>query len=159
MKNYKFYFGILVAILSLEVSIAQPYYKIINKVSSKALDVAGGKIDNGTSIIQWEFNGGNNQKWEFKEDGDYVQIINRATGKCVDVEGGKQENGTKIIQWENNKGNNQLWEISQDDKGFYRIISKATGKALSISDPSNQQIIQTSVSSNSYQLWEIIEVQ
>ncbi len=158
MKTYKFYFAMLVAILSLDVSIAQNYYKIINKSSSKALDVENGKFDNGTPIIQWEFKGGYNQIWEFRENGDYVQIINRATGKCIDVEGGNQDDGTRIIQWENNTGNNQLWEISQDEKGFYRIISKATGKALSISGPSNKQVIQVSVGNNSYQLWEITEV-
>ncbi|MCS6989674.1 MAG: RICIN domain-containing protein [Chloroherpetonaceae bacterium] len=135
------------------------YYKIINKATSKCIDVSGGKVDNGTPIIQWEFKGSNNQLWEFKEENGYVQIINKGTGKCIDVEGAKQDDGTKIIQWENNKGNNQFWEVTQDEKGFYRFVSKATGKALSVSGPSDPQLIQMSVSNNSYQLWEIHEVQ
>lgn len=162
MKNIKLCLGLLTLVVAMQFfynDCYAQYYKIINKATSKCIDVSGGKVDNGTPIIQWEFKGGNNQLWEFKEDNGYVQIINKGTGKCIDVEGAKMADGTPIIQWENNKGNNQLWEVTQDEKGFYRFISKATGKALSVADPSKPQLIQATVSNNPYQLWEIHEVQ
>lgn len=61
MKRFVF-IGVLLALfiflLSSEGTNAQ-FYKIINKASSKAIDVKGSKPDNGTEIIQWEFNKGN----------------------------------------------------------------------------------------------------
>ncbi len=162
MKNRNLFLGSFLLALTLFVALDDShaqYYKIINKATSKCIDVSNGKVDNGTPIIQWEYKGSNNQLWEFREDNGFIQIINKGTGKCIDVEGGKQDDGTKLIQWENNKGNNQLWEATQDEKGFFRFVSKATGKALSVSSPADPQLIQMSVSNNSYQLWEVQEVQ
>jgi len=160
LKRFVF-IGVLLALfiflLSSEGTNAQ-FYKIINKASSKAIDVKGSKPDNGTEIIQWEFNKGNNQLWEFEEVGNFVRIINKATGKCLDVEGGKSDNGVRIIQWEAGKGNNQLWELERDEKGFFKIISKATSKALTVEGASNEngaRIIQWEVNNGNNQLWEI----
>ena len=38
-------------------------YRILAKHSGKCLDVAGKRLDNGTSVIQWSYQGGDNQKW------------------------------------------------------------------------------------------------
>lgn len=159
------FFGIVAVALvfATETASAQFYtsgqfYKIINKASSKALDVSGSKADNGVQIIQWDFKKSNNQLWEFVRVGNFYQIVNKATGKCLDVEGAKPNNGARIIQWESNKGNNQLWEFQRDEKGFYRIISKATSKALTVEDnavENGARIVQWEVNDGNNQLWEI----
>ena len=40
---------------------------IIFTFCGKVLDCCQASKDNGTKIIQWEFNGGSNQKWELKK--------------------------------------------------------------------------------------------
>ncbi len=54
------FFAMSVFVLCSQRANAQ-FYKIVNKASSKVIDASGSKPDNGTEIIQWEFNKGNNQ--------------------------------------------------------------------------------------------------
>ena len=40
-------------------------YRIMSVNSCKVLDVSGASTDDGAQIIQYEWNGGDNQKWSF----------------------------------------------------------------------------------------------
>jgi elongation factor Tu len=66
-------------------------YKLIAKHSGKCLDVIGGPgaVANGVRVQQYDYLGGDNQKWRLVpvEDG-YYQLIAKHSGKCLDVIGG-----------------------------------------------------------------------
>jgi hypothetical protein len=76
------------------------------------LDVWNWSQDNGTKVIQWDCNGGDNQLWRLVPVGDYDEIVAKHSGKCLDVWNWSQDNGTKVIQWECHGGDNQLWRRS-----------------------------------------------
>jgi elongation factor Tu len=40
------------------------YYKLVAKHSGKVLDVAGISSANGAKLHQWDYVGGDNQKWK-----------------------------------------------------------------------------------------------
>lgn len=88
------------------------FYVIIAKHSGKCLDVRGISTDKGANIIQYDYWGGDNQKWKLEPVGDgYYRIIAKHSGKCLDVGGISTDNGAKIIQWDYRGGDNQKWKL------------------------------------------------
>jgi endoglucanase len=134
------------------------YYSIVNRNSGKALDVNGSSINNGTSIIQWDYYGGNNQQWQIVDNGaGYSQILNRNSGKALDINGASLDDGAALIQWTYYGGNNQQWSIIDNGGGYRRVINRNSGKALDVlnkSTANGANIIQWSFWGGSNQQWK-----
>ncbi|MCA1848256.1 MAG: RICIN domain-containing protein, partial [Actinobacteria bacterium] len=80
--------------------------------SGKVLDVSNGSTENGAPIIQWDWHGGNNQRfWIDDVGGDRFALRSLHSGKVLDVSGWSTDHGAPIIQWDWHGGNNQLWQI------------------------------------------------
>jgi len=134
-------------------------YKLINRNSGKALDIAWGSSDNGANILQYTYNGYNNQKWYLEPTGDgYYVIKSVATGKVVDVSGKSTANGGDVIQWQSNGGWNQQWKIVAVDGGYYKLINRHSGKAIDVNGRStadNADVIQWDDNGGWNQHWKI----
>lgn len=120
------------------VSIEEGVYYLKNVNSGKYLDVSANSSLNGTNIQQWEFIGGNAQKFKFVSDGNgYYTIYTGSTGfnGCVDVDYGNYENGTNIQQWAASGADNQKFGIVQVGDA-YVITTKVTNgnSCLDVSD-------------------------
>jgi hypothetical protein len=77
------------------------------------LDVEGASAADGARIIQWEPNGGANQRWRFEPVGqNRFRIVSVATGKVLDVQSASPANGAQLIQWPWNGGPNQQWTLN-----------------------------------------------
>ncbi|WP_081837509.1 RICIN domain-containing protein [Xanthobacter sp. 91] len=75
--------------------------------SNLCLDVKGGlDQSNGTSIIVFPCNGGDNQSFTFMGDGTI-----RAGRRCVDISGGAARAGDRVIIYSCNGGANQQWRV------------------------------------------------
>jgi hypothetical protein len=112
-------------------------YKIISKHSGKALDVNGGSsaTANGINVHQWEYSGGENQKWQIEEvESGFYKIVAKHSGKALDVSGGASAtaNGKNVQQWEYVGAENQKWAIEEVENGYYKVIAKHSGKALDV---------------------------
>ena len=133
-------------------------YSIISKNSGKSLDVYYGNSDNGTNILQYTYNGYNNQKWYLqKQSNGYYIIRSYATGKVLDVADWSTSNGGNVHQWEYVGGANQEWSIEYVD-GYYKIINRHSGLALDVSDVStadNANVHQWEYVGGANQLWSI----
>lgn len=136
-------------------------YMLRSKNSRKALDLYWGSPDNGANVLQYTYNGYNNQKWYLKKlDNGYYVIENYASGKVLDVEGVSCNNGANVQQWQYGGGANQEWSIIRVDD-CWKIINRNSGKALDVSGISsedNANIIQWDYNGQANQLWEIIPV-
>lgn len=136
-------------------------YMLRSKNSGKALDLYWGSSDNGANVLQYTYNGYNNQKWYLKKlDNGYYVIENYASGKVLDVEGVSCNNGANVQQWQYGGGANQEWSIIRVDD-CWKIINRNSGKALDVSGISsedNANIIQWDYNGQANQLWEIIPV-
>ncbi len=134
-------------------------YKLINRNSGKALDIAWGSQDNGANVLQYTYNGYNNQKWYLEPTGDgYYYIKSVATGKVVDVSGKSKSNGGDVIQWQKNNGANQQWKIESTGDGYYKLINRNSGLALDVSGRTtadNGDVIQWSYNGGWNQQWKI----
>jgi hypothetical protein len=103
------------------------------KHSGKVLDVEGVSTANGAKIQQWDYLGGDNQKWRLESvGGGYYRIVAQHSGKVLDVAGISTANGARIQQWDWLGGDNQKWKLEALDDGHYKIVAKHSGKVLDV---------------------------
>lgn len=135
------------------------YYKVMNRNSSKALDVNGGSTSNGGNIIQWDYSGGANQQWTITSTGDgYFSVINKNSNKALDVNGASVAAGTGIIQWDYSGGANQQWRIYDIGFGYYKLYNKNSMQSLDVNGGSQSNgtpIIQWYWNAGANQQWAI----
>jgi hypothetical protein len=80
--------------------------------SGLCLDVEGISTANGARIIQWDYWGGDNQKFRPEPTGDgYCKLVAKHSGKVLDVSGLSTGNGAAVIQWDWWGGQNQQWRL------------------------------------------------
>jgi hypothetical protein len=95
------------------------YYVMTNLQNTLVLDNPGSSTTEGTPMIQWPFNNGENQKWEIvfwgydSNNKKIYQIINKKSNMLLDVEYPALDNNTRIIQWNSNGGVNQKWYFEE----------------------------------------------
>ncbi|RCX08491.1 YVTN family beta-propeller protein [Anaerobacterium chartisolvens] len=135
--------------------------KLINRTSGKALDVPGGSTANGTQMIQWTDNGGNNQKWSIIADSSnrYYYIQSYVSKKNLDNYGSQVE-GAPINQYDQSGSSNQQWSMVDLGGGYYRFVNRTSGKALDNggSTANDAGIIQKTVSSSNDQQWRVVPI-
>ena len=93
---------------------AGDYILVPKSATGKALDVAGGSMDNGANVRVWNANQTDAQVFQltYRADGT-AQLANRLTGKCVDVQGGTLSSGTNVQMWTDNDSRAQSWDITE----------------------------------------------
>ncbi len=140
---------------------SQQKYKLISRNSGKALDVYWGKKENGANILQYSYNGYENQKWYLqKQANGYYVIRSAASGKVAEVQDWSGSNGGNIRQWDYYGNPNQEWKIEQVD-GYYKIINRLSGKALDVearSRADNANVLQWDYNGGWNQQWSIVPV-
>jgi Ricin-type beta-trefoil lectin domain-like len=109
-------------------------YRLRNKHSGKVLDVRGMSLNNGAVVQQWDWWGGENQKWRFarQADGSY-SLTSANSGKVLDVSGASPDNGAQVVQWDWWGGKNQKWRIAPLGDGSYRLTCANGGRVLDVS--------------------------
>jgi alpha-galactosidase len=99
-------------------------YTVQNSSSNQVLDDPNSSTSDGTKIIQYQPNGGANQKWTFVPlaDGN-VLIVNQASGLVLGDPGFSTSKGTGIIQWQPTGGMNEEWTIDHLANGSVVIVN------------------------------------
>ena len=106
-------------------------YSIINKKSSKSLDVPWEM--NSHIVHQWSYHGGINQHWCLRRtDESCIAIVSRYTGRCLDVDGGSDSNNATVTQWKYHAGSNQHWILTPLEDHSYQIRAAHSDKVLDI---------------------------
>jgi glucosylceramidase len=138
------------------------YYRIVNRLSGKVLDVKDNSTANGARIQQWDYAGGLNQQWSRVDvGGGYFKVLARSTGKALDVVDNSTANGAQIQQWDYTGGLNQQWQFIDVGGGYFRIIVRSTGKALDDTNNStaNGTIMQQwDYTGGTNQQWSLVQV-
>lgn len=113
--------------------ISDGWYYIKNINSQKYLDVSGKKDANGSNVIQYKGNGGNNQKWYIKNVGNNVITIQSglASGRMLDVANGANSDGANIQLWEANGATAQQFKVVKKD-GAYCLLTKNSNETKAV---------------------------
>ena len=120
-------------------------YSIINKNSSKGLDVTNSSTANGALIQQYNYVGGANQKFIITVvDGVYCKIVNVNSGLGLDVVGQSTANNALIQQYGYNAQANQQFTFVSVGSGYYEIVNRNSGKCLDVlnSSTANNAVVQ-----------------
>jgi hypothetical protein len=106
--------------------------------SGKVLDVTGISTADGAALQQWEWVGGNNQRFRLEPLGlSTYRIVAQHSDKVLDVWQGSKANGAQIVQWPWHGDDNQLWTVDGVDDSL-RITSVRSGKVLTVANFSAQ---------------------
>ncbi|KAB8173342.1 ThuA domain-containing protein [Microbispora catharanthi] len=97
--------------------------------SGRCLDVNGASQNNGATVLIWDCNGQNNQKWTSTSASELRVYGN----KCLDVNGAGTADGTSVIIWDCNGQNNQKWRFNADGS----ITAVGANKCLDVSGTAN----------------------
>ncbi|MEZ4542239.1 MAG: RICIN domain-containing protein [Chloroflexota bacterium] len=63
-------------------------------------------------MIQWNWHGGDNQRFRLEHLGDGLyKITAKHSGKVLDVSAASPDGGAVVIQWDWHGGNNQRWRF------------------------------------------------
>ena len=118
-------------------------YSFISKLNGLALDVNGAIYTNGTNIQVYEYNNSNAQKFILKnaypmkgertiEDGVYELNSQTNIFQSIDIPNASVDSNIQIQLWTSNFTDAQKFIIKYIGDGYYKIISKVSGKALTI---------------------------
>lgn len=109
-----------------------PYYRLTARHSGKVLDVADSSIADEGEVKQWSWNGGGNQKWEFKDaGGGYFRIVNQNSGKCLDVAYASTADDANVVQYTCGSGTNQQWQWTATGS-YFQLRARHSGKCLDV---------------------------
>lgn len=113
--------------------LANGTYKIINRNSGLALDVTAQLTANGSSIQQWTYNGGVNQRWTLTSlGGDHYKIIGVQSGRSLEVANQDLNDGAKIQLYDYTGAANQQWIITPATGGYYYMQGVQSGKVINV---------------------------
>ena len=139
------------------------YYKIVNRNSGKALNIAGGSSENGAAVEQYGYEGWNSQKFQILEaESGYFKIVSLHSGKVLDINALSSEDGAACIQWDYSGGWNQQWSLEKTSEGYYHIINRNSGKVLDIYELSTEDggtCVQWGANNGWNQDWMIVPVE
>ncbi|MES2572885.1 MAG: RICIN domain-containing protein [Verrucomicrobiota bacterium] len=123
--------------LTANAQISSGTYFLYNRNSGLALDANAGGTANGTPLIQWGYNGGNNQRWNVTSLGNgQYSIAGVASGRAVDIAGGSAANNAACLLWDYYGGNNQRITLQDRGSGFYSPVFAHSGKAMNVTGSS-----------------------
>jgi hypothetical protein len=119
--------------------LANGEYTITGQLSTLVLDDPGFSTSAGTQIIQWNLNGGANQKWIFTgKGGGYYTIQNASSKLFLADPGGSKTDGAELEQLAGDGSDAELWSLGISGSG-YVITNKASGLVIDDTEYSLQQ--------------------
>ncbi|MCI8363532.1 MAG: glucuronoarabinoxylan endo-1,4-beta-xylanase [Eubacterium sp.] len=115
-------------------SIPDGWYFIKNVNSQKYLDVSGKKDSDGANVIQYQGNGGANQKWYVKNLGNNVITIQSGLGggRMLDVQSGENKDGANIQLWQYNGCEAQQFKVVKGANGAFALLTKNSGETKAV---------------------------
>jgi hypothetical protein len=108
-------------------------YKLVARSSQQALSIRNASTDPAADAVQSNYTGGLNQKWTIKNaDLDAYSLTVGHTNMNLDTRWGTTRNGSRLMQWSKSSNLTQKWLFIPLGDGYYKIINKASGRALSV---------------------------
>ncbi len=133
-------------------------YKLINRNSTKAMDVVDASTANGAKLQQWGYSATSNQKWIFTHRGaNQYTITSSQTGKAIDQAAGQILSGDYVQMYTLNTGSaNQRWIPMATSSGYYRFVNSISGLVLEIdaaSTANGARVFQGEYTSGNHEQW------
>lgn len=129
---------------------------IVNQKTGLLIDNGNTGATEGATVMQWGYNGNQNQRWQFSQNSDGTwNILSMTSFKAIDCPNGKTDDNLAMVQWSRNRDQNQRWVMEKQTDGSYLIQNAASGKYLDGASNSTNgaSLIQWSKNGQSQQRW------
>ncbi len=163
-RNVKFCnFNVVVTKRSLVIDSAKCYI-LVARSSKKAVSIANNSTFGGADAVQWTYLSGLNQKWKISNaDSNSVGLTAKHSNMNLDTRWGAITNGSRLMQWGKSAALTQKWQLAALTDGYFKVINKASGRALSVNGGSASQtngtlLVQSNYTAQTSQQWSIEEV-
>lgn len=136
-------------------------YIIVNKKSSKSLDLSGFNRGNNADVMQYGLLRQSNQNWELIPNSDGSFQIRALCGRSVlDVANSTQDEGGRVQMYEPNLSDAQRFKIESAGNAYFRIRSKVSSKLVCIRDQSTDDgaLIEQRTDAGDSSLWRFERV-
>jgi serine/threonine protein kinase len=134
-------------------------YKLVNRQSSKVVEVEGRSKDEGRKVQQFGYTGQPNAQWNITAQGNgYYLLVGVDSGKALTVPKGQTEDLTGLQQATVNKGPAQRWKIEKVEGNFFKLTAESSGKALTAAgafQAGGNTIVQSTFTGAPEQQWRI----
>ncbi len=148
--------GGIVAAKPPETNVADGVYRIVSRMSGKAIS-AGGEDENG--VIQLSPSDDDGQKWAISHvGGGQYTVTNLKTGLALTVENESWDSGAKIVQEPYQARNSQLFAFLPADGEWFRITAVHCSKAIDVQNGSRDDgagLIQWVYTLGQNQQWKL----
>ncbi|ARZ72450.1 hypothetical protein SMD11_6874 [Streptomyces albireticuli] len=113
---------------------ANSVHYLQNYLSGRCVDVNGYSADNYAVVLNWDCNGGTNQRWEFRPTGDgtHFYLVVAHSGKCLTVNAADGGTGQRVVQFQCVGADTQMWRPVYQGNDTYQLIEKRSGKCFSL---------------------------
>jgi len=91
------------------------------------VDIEDQNMANGTNIHQWDFNGGNSQRWIFTHLGDgyySIKSANSTSNYYLGVQNDGTATNTQVVLRTGSLTDGMKWKVSVTTSGAYKITPK-----------------------------------
>lgn len=122
---------------------------VIRNSQNLVFDVKGSDLQNGASIIAWNYTNNSNQKFTFEKTNRNLYVIrSKINGKVLDLAGSTTNNGNTLQLWDYHGGCNQKWSVVRKTNGKRQLLSACnSNKAIDLNprdNPGSRPIIYDS---------------
>ena len=113
----------------------QAWYRLVNRLSGKVLDVSGPSTADAANVHQWDWFDLHNQQWRFEAVGDGAyRLIARHSGKACDVAWASWADGANVQQLSVNGAAAQEWWLQPVGDGYCKIVNRESGRVLDVAN-------------------------
>lgn len=143
-------------------------YYLVNRNSSKVMEIAQESTASGANVWQNAFTGNPAQQWnvtpvDSRVGGDfsYFSIISAHSGKSLDIYNWSLFNAGNIVVWDDAKGANQQWYLEYAEDGWFYIRSRHSAKCIEVAYASlanGGNVAQWEKDGDKNQQWRFIPV-
>jgi hypothetical protein len=138
------------------------WYSLVNRNSNKCVSARGAGTANGTVIHQFTCNNTNAQQFRFQPTSDgFVRLNNRNNAaRVIDVTGVSPNDNAGLQLWTFGGGNNQQWQPIAEGGGFYHLVSRHSGKCVTVpgaSTADSVQLVQLTCNNSAAQSFRLVQ--
>jgi hypothetical protein len=136
-------------------------YILVARSSQQALSIRNASTSLAADAVQSNYTGGLNQQWAIKNaDINSFTLSVQHSNRNLETRWGTTRSGSRLMQWTGSTNSTQKWLLIPLGNGYYKIISKASGRALSVNggptaNVNNTYLVQLNYEGLTSQQWRI----
>lgn len=137
-----------------------PQFRVVNRTSSKLLEVLSALTTDGAAVGQWGPTNNPTQVWRFTPASGGYQLVNMNSSKLLEIPSAQTADGVDAVQWGSTGHPTQRWNAALVTGGWWTFTNQNSGKRLEITGGSTADgaiAQQFTANSCTCQQWRLVK--